>query len=182
MSECLDEEWTLKVPHLNLTERTSEEEIINMVRNQLRKPLIGGIATQSKVAGYSLWWNISLTIAVCYLLYKQRRVAPILLSAVQPANAQIIEGNHYIAFELIEVIILTLTLIGAVGITYLLGKKIYEFIQRRRQARTERNRANELMETEVAGTEGVLSLPRGRAFRVKVYSKEDEPFPDCGEY
>ncbi|KAL1516372.1 hypothetical protein ABEB36_000291 [Hypothenemus hampei] len=119
MEGCLNDNWTLTIPHLNLT---SHERILQDLQIRLQEAQVTQRNTTAITAhSFLLYWNIILTVSVIYLLLKINN-AFLLLATLPPAKAELGLLWHDIHLSLVcsSVTIFTIFLL------YYLGKTLIQ--------------------------------------------------------
>lgn len=94
LSECLNSNWTLQVPHLNLTStKTNIDTVIDSIKNSF--PIFDSYSDTYGAHSDTLFmiWNIVLSVLVIYLLCNRNRLA-VATSLIQMVHGQGAKLDH----------------------------------------------------------------------------------------
>lgn len=148
LSECLNKNWSLTVPHLNLTSnKNTFDNILNKLTRNEKEQEINTWHTEKHNA--MLIWNVILSIGVAYLLFHHHHaIIPTLIptSHAQDLKAQ---ATHDATFYI------TCTALS-MFITYLIGKGIHQWIT----SRNTRAHLPEVAADTSQSTHLILEIPR----------------------
>ncbi|XP_050300412.1 uncharacterized protein LOC126738956 [Anthonomus grandis grandis] len=88
ISECLNTNWTLEIPHLNLTSSDNTlKNILKSVEKNYPNVITYGDTHSFHGDSFFLIWNITISILVAYILIKQNRIA--IVAAVPQIRGEI---------------------------------------------------------------------------------------------
>jgi hypothetical protein len=91
-TECLDTNWTLRVPHVNLSTNILDDDIFRTVQTNLQSLWDSYTPYEAHSDASVLIWNIVLSLAVLYL-YRQNRLLAAAISRFPPAEASALSSR-----------------------------------------------------------------------------------------
>ena len=184
ISECLNSNWTLQIPHLNLTSSSSTvTSLLESIKSSI-PPIISysdtyGIHSDSLF----LIWNITLTLLVAYLLFSRNRlvVAASLLPTAECQATSPPNSNHDLMFGLICFTFATFMLYVILYFLFQYFKSKNEptdnkkHLDQRLNKRIDKSSANQLNKNDVESDKlsQDCEKPNTSRFRIEIQDREE---------
>lgn len=148
LKECLNTNWTLHIPYVNLT---STETNYNNIMESLREPIIASYSDTYGTHSETIFliWNITLSILVAFLIFGRNRIA-VATPLFQAVHSKPIMSNvtHDAIFGTVCLCFIIFILYLTIRFCYLIWKP--KIFKRRKNRRTEDDEGGEEEGIEMA--------------------------------
>ncbi|CAG9760300.1 unnamed protein product [Ceutorhynchus assimilis] len=165
LNECLNYNWSLTIPYLNLSTSREIDNLYKDVR-QFQDTYCVYSANSYLIHNGSLFviWNIVLSILIFYLLHKQNVFG--IVPFVRPVNSETASDLNFLGQEqvllLVMIVCILLVILGIIILC------LYKYIQSKRSSESSDVNIN-LFDGQI----GKLSLPTGETFPVSFKAEHE---------
>lgn len=127
ISECLNEDWTFQIPHINITRDEAYKTLEDAVDEAIAEAKTYA-NTYGKHGNYlMLAWNVLLTIVVIYLTLKSRTIATMSVLPVARAEDHATVWHTMTLVTLVGMLMLIITMFYVIAYKYRLLKRIRSY-------------------------------------------------------